>query len=285
MPRLKVMTLNLWGYRGDWSARRDRLLRCMQDEEVDVVLLQEVAERAWKLNQALEISQLTGYAASYVPAQRVLPWPPVGSGLAILSRFPITNPMAVEITPQSGFMAVGAGERRLAQRVELSLDGMSVVVYNTHFPLSNVERRMAAFRLWNQVMQEESVLVVVGGDFNARPAEECVLFLEGRTPMEGMCGALVDAWDTAGVGPEHTFPVDAPSARIDYVFYQAEPTVIVQETKVVGLLPDTMSDHAAVVATFSISPSRDQQLPFEEEPVGSLEPSGGGSSYGGGGFF
>ena len=68
MPRLKVMTLNLWGYRGEWPVRRDRLIRCMQDEEVDVVLLQEVGERAWKMNQALEISQFTGYAASFVPS-------------------------------------------------------------------------------------------------------------------------------------------------------------------------------------------------------------------------
>ena len=66
------------------------------------------------------------------------------------------------------------------------------------------------------------------------------------------------------------------------IFYQAEPSVIVQEVRVIGRQPVEMSDHAAVVTTFSISPTRDQELPFVEEPIGSLEPTGGGNS---GGFF
>lgn len=89
---MEVMTLNLWGLRDDWPARRSRLIKVMQDEEVVVALMQEAAERAWHPNQAVEIAHMTGYAMAFVPSQRYLPWPPIATGLGILSRFPITNP-------------------------------------------------------------------------------------------------------------------------------------------------------------------------------------------------
>ena len=272
MPRLKVMTLNVWGFRGDWAARRARLLKVMQDEELDVLLLQEADERAWHLNQAVELAQLTGYAMAFVPTQRYFPWPSVATGLAILSRFPISNPLATEIFPQNGLFPSGGNERRLAQRVEISLDGMSVVLYNTHLPLEEAHRLLAVHRLWTQVVQEEAVLVVLGGDFNATPAERTIRFLLGREIIDGMMGQMIDSWAQSGIGPEETFPAGQPRSRIDYIFYQAEPSVIVQEAKVVGRAPDEMSDHAAVVTTFAISPARDPVIPFDEEPVGSVHP-------------
>jgi endonuclease/exonuclease/phosphatase family metal-dependent hydrolase len=281
MPRLKVMTLNLWGYRGDWPARRARLVQCMQDEEIDVVLLQEVAEKALHPNQAWELSQLTGYAMLFTPAQRFFPWPSVSTGLAVLSRFPISNPLITEILPSSSLIPSGAGERRIAQRVELSLDGMSVVLYNTHFPADTVVRSTVAQRLWSQVIQEESVLIVVGGDFNAHPQEEAITFLLGGVPLHGMRGTLVDAWVTAGIGPPNTYPAERPDARIDYILYQAEPSVVLQECRVIGQADAAMSDHAAVVATFAISPSHEHITPLEEEPVATLEPTGGGRLGGG----
>lgn len=281
MPRLKIMTLNMWGFRGNWPLRRDRLLQCLQDEEIDVVLLQEVADRAWRLNQAEEVAHLSGYAMSFVPSQLFFPWPPVATGLAVLSRFPMSNQLAMEIFPPTSPIPTGRHQRRIAQRVELLLDGMSVVVYNTHFPLRAQERVTAAYRLWSQVVQDEAVLIVVGGDLNARPEESAIGFLQGKVSMDGMRGALVDAWGTAGIGPAETFPAAAPQARIDYIFYQAEPSVIVQETKVLGIPPQQMSDHAAVVSTFSISPTRDPVDPLVAEPVATLTPTIGG----GGGLF
>jgi endonuclease/exonuclease/phosphatase family metal-dependent hydrolase len=253
----------------------------MQEEEVDIVLLQDVDERAWHPNQGVEIAHLTGYAMVFVPTQRYFPWPSVGTGIAILSRFPITNPMATEIISPGGIFASGESERRVLQRVEISLDGMSVVVFNTHFPMVAEERTTAAYRLWTQVLQEEAVLVVVGGNFNAQPLEKSMAFLQGKETIEGLRGELTDSWLQAGIGPAETFPSEQPEQRIDYIFYQAEPSVIVQEAHVIGRGADIMADHAAVVTTFATSPARDQETPFVEEPVGSLEPTGGG----GNGFF
>ena len=83
---------------------------------------------------------------------------------------------------------------------------MSVVLYNTLFPHSTLQLMTAGHRLWGQVLQEEAVLVVVGGDFNAVPDERAILFLQGRIPLDGQYGALVDAWTIAGIGPAETFP-------------------------------------------------------------------------------
>ena len=204
MPRLKVMTLNLWGFRGDWPARRDRLVQLLQNEEIDVLLLQEVAERPWRLNQALEIAYLTGYMMAYAPAQRYFPWPSVSTGLAILSRFPMSNPLAGKSSPDRHLPA-GASERRMAQRVEVSLDGMSVVLYNTHFP----SRRMTASggsRLWGQVMQEEAVLVMVGRRFQCAAqrrirSPSC----KGRSPRR-QARRAGRRLDTAGIGPRGNLP-------------------------------------------------------------------------------
>jgi endonuclease/exonuclease/phosphatase family metal-dependent hydrolase len=275
MPRVKVMTVNLRGYRGEWSARRDRLISAMQSEEVDVVLLQEVSERGWRPNQAGEIAYLTGYAMAYIPAQRYFPLPSISTGLGVLSRFPISNQLETVITPGSSLFSADTHERRVAQRVELSLDGMSVLIYNTHFPTHAEARLDAAQRLWRQVMQEEAVLVVVGGNFNAPPDEPSIIFLQGRTVLDTLRTELTDSWTVAGIGPAATFPATAPTQRVDYIFYQAEPTVIVQEAKTLGAPPTAFSDHLAVVATFTISPSREPTSPFEEEPTGALEPTGG----------
>ncbi|MHB9129795.1 MAG: endonuclease/exonuclease/phosphatase family protein [Armatimonadota bacterium] len=274
------MTLNLRGFRGDWPTRRDRIIQVMHDEEIDVILLQEVAEQGWRTNQALEISMMTGYAVAFVPAHRYFPWPSVATGLGILSRFPLSNQFANEIYPPTGFLPIGNGQRRILQRVEANLSGLSVVLCNTHFPAERKARLTASHHLWSQLLQEEAVLVVVGGDFHADPDEECLNFLQGKTMLDGQRGELVDAWITAGIGPAATYPSNAPEKRVDYLLYQAEPSVIVQETKVIGQSPAEMSDHAAVVATFSISPTRDPQMPFEEEPVASLEPTGGGKMGG-----
>lgn len=272
MPRLKVMTLNLWGLHHRWDARRDHLIAALQAEEIDVLLLQEVADRGWRLNQAAELATMTGYALMYQPVQLFFPWPTVATGLAILSRFPMANPRGIELTPPRGVLPVGPNERRVAQRVELSLDTMSVVVYNTHFPLDAAARATAARRLWHEITGEDAVLVVAGGDFNARPDEDAVRFLQGVTTLESQCGALTDAWVTAGIGDAETYPTYAPQARIDYIFYQAEPSIIVQEAKVIGRSPYELSDHAGVVATFSISPTRQPVMPEEVEPVATLEP-------------
>lgn len=273
MARLKVMTLNLWGFRGDWAARRDRLLLFLQNEEIDVVFLQEVEQRPWRMHQAEEIAFLTGYGMSFTPAHRFFPWPSFSNGLAILSRYPMSNLLVREVSPPASMLAPGTGERRVTHRVELGLDSLSVVLYNTHFPLDPQARMRAAQRLWEQVAQEEAVLVIVGGDFNAPPTEQSIAFLQGKIDIDGKRGELVDAWHTAGIGPPETFPSAEPRARIDYLFYQAEPSVVVQEARVVGRRPVEMSDHAAVVATFSISPSHDREIPLAEAPVETLEPT------------
>ena len=276
MPRLKVMTLRLSGHWEDWPARRERLLLFLQNEEIDVLLLQQVDECPWRLSQAEEVAYMTGYGISFAGARRFPFWPTVANGLAIVSRYPMTNLLAREIAPPVNPL-FNTAARRISHRVELGLDGLTVIVYNTHFPDTPDERLKAAERLWSQVAQEEAVLVVVAGSLGASPREPAIDFLQGKGVMNGgLRGELVDAWHTAGVGPPETFPSAAPRERFDYIFYQAEPSVSVQEVRVFGRHPMEMADHAAVVATFTISPAPEHIFPLEDAPVASLQPTGGG---------
>jgi len=276
MPRVKVMTLQLSGNWEDWPARRERLLLFLQNEEIDVLLLQQIEERPWRLNQAEEIAYLTGYGISFAASRHVPLFPSVANGIAIVSRFPMSNLLTREVTP-AAIPFINTTARRISHRVELALDGLTVIVYNTHFPASPERRLQAAERLWSQVAQEEAVLVIVAGSFGAAPQEQTIGFLQGHGPRHsGIPCNLTDAWRTAGIGPPETYPSHDPRERVDYIFYQAEPSVTVQEARVFGRHPMEMSDHAAVVATFAISPTTERDFPLEDEPVASLEPTGGG---------
>lgn len=95
---------------------------------------------------------------------------------------------------------------------------MTVVVYNTHFPHDPEAQTQAAYRLWTHVIQEEAVLVVVGGDFNATLEEMSIRFLTGEESDKGRFFELTDSWGQVGIGPAETNPSMAPVARIDYIF-------------------------------------------------------------------
>ena len=276
MPRVKVMTLQLSGNWEDWPARRERLLLFLQNEEIDVLLLQQIEERPWRLNQAEEIAYLTGYGVSFAAARRFPLFPAVASGMAIVSRYPMSNLLTRELFPPANPL-FNTAERRISHRVELGLDGLTIIVYNTHFPGTPEQRVKAAERLWTQVTQEEAVLVIVAGSFCATPTEHAITFLQGQGALNGSLPCnLTDAWRTAGIGPPETYPSHTPRERVDYIFYQAEPSVTVQEVRVFGRHPMEMSSHAAVVATFAISPAAERDLPLADEPVATLEPTGGG---------
>lgn len=266
MPTLKVLTINLRGYRANWAIRRARLLRVIEEEQIDVVLLQEVVDRTWHIDQARELARLIDYHVEYHPAQLFVPWPAVSSGLAILSRYPFVEGSVIELVPRSGFWPNGRNQRRILQRAEINLDGLRLAVFNTHLPLSRENRAIACQGIWSEVAIEKAPFAVVGGDFNALPDEENIRYLRGEQEKDGIVGALTDSWIIAGSGTGATYPSVTPKARIDYLFYMATKSVTVLSAQVVGLAPDIFSDHAGVLTTFQIIPAEEMLFEEEEEP-------------------
>lgn len=265
MLTLKVMTLNLRGYRANWLSRRARLLRLIDEQQIDIVLLQEAVDRTLHTDQAREIAQLIDYHVSYYPAQRFVPWPAVSIGQGILSRYPILEDSVVELVPQTSFWPRGPYQRRVVQRAEIDCQGMRLAVFNTHMPLSRENRTRASKSLWQEVAIEKAPFAILGGDFNALPIEETMRFLRGEAELNGIRGALTDSWMVAGSGAGATFPAASPKVRIDYLFYSAIDSVKVIESKVVGLAPDILSDHAGVITSFQMNPVEELLLEEEEE--------------------
>ena len=76
--------------------------------------------------------------------------------------------------------------------------------------------------------------LLVGGDFNARP----------ESPIhESLRGAgFGDAWARCGSPVPLTFPANAPTRRIDYLYLTGEARCT--EARV---LPDEVSDHRALL--------------------------------------
>jgi endonuclease/exonuclease/phosphatase (EEP) superfamily protein YafD len=83
--------------------------------------------------------------------------------------------------------------------------------------------------------------LVMGGDLNATP--------DRRAPAR-IASRLRDAWAEVGVGNGATFPADAPTSRIDYVY--ARGPVGIRSISVGARGAQIASDHLPVVVELSI---------------------------------
>jgi endonuclease/exonuclease/phosphatase family metal-dependent hydrolase len=77
-----------------------------------------------------------------------------------------------------------------------------------HLGLSGPERGRH-IREYLQMAEARSARAILGGDLNARPEEGGPSTLAGRA---------TDCWRAVGEGDGATFPAEAPTARIDYLF-------------------------------------------------------------------
>jgi endonuclease/exonuclease/phosphatase family metal-dependent hydrolase len=71
--RVTVLSLNIWNYRGEWAARRERIARVIREVAPDVVGLQEVRHDpryARGVDQAAQLARLSGLHHVYGPAMR-----------------------------------------------------------------------------------------------------------------------------------------------------------------------------------------------------------------------
>ena len=92
--RLRVATLNLWGWFGDWPARRARLARHWHGIDTDVLFVQEASTRG-QHDQIAETAELLGYEHVVRGACQS---DKLGSeGLAILSRLALEGPRVVDL--------------------------------------------------------------------------------------------------------------------------------------------------------------------------------------------
>jgi len=232
---LRVLCYNIHiGIGMDKKLDLERTAKLIRELKPDLVALQEVdrnAERTAKQDQPALLEELTGLNAVY---GKTLNHSSGGEyGLAILSRLPVKESKMTLLPLQEGYEPRGL----LEAEIEL-WDKQMIRFACTHLCHISDERRMQQTKRMNELLEQNSELTILCGDFNA-------------LPESGPIKTLLEQWADA-TDRTPTFSSTDPKIKIDYVFYRPQNQLKVKEMKVID---DKMtSDHLPVLVVFEITP-------------------------------
>ena len=260
---LRVVTLNVWGVRGDWAARRAVLAAGFERLRPDLVALQEtiVTDGYDQVRDVLgEDYQVEHSAARETD----------GQGVSIASRWPLAEvrELDFDVTPRTGDFACTA----LAARVDAPPPFGPVLLVN-HFPDYQLdherERELQAVVAARFLAHRPERHVVLAGDMDADPDAASMRFWYGRQSLEGISVCFRDAWAEARPGEPApvTYTTDNglmhdawwPFRRIDHILVGGgggEPGLLssrcerVFDSPVDGTWP---SDHFGLLADLAVA--------------------------------
>lgn len=243
MDRLRIASLNSWKCDGDYHRRLDLMAAGLAALDLDAVALQEVfAAPALGLDTARRLAGPLGMTAVALPL-RAKPRRVGGrmvastSGVAVLSRWPVTSSRPVPLT------ADAEDGERAALVVELDVRGVPLAFASLHLThlrgRDELRRRqlaevLAALDPWPRA--------VAAGDFNA-PAD--AFRLEG--------GRFTDMRSAVAAAPRPTLAGGGPGDCIDHILAAgvrpARWFTALDTADADGHRP---SDHLAVVAELAL---------------------------------
>jgi endonuclease/exonuclease/phosphatase family metal-dependent hydrolase len=250
-----IMTYNLWFDSQNWPARFNYMLGEIREADPDVICLQEVIQRPNLPNQAASMADSLGYF--YVFTSRDPEGAPTRFGNAILSRYPIEESNAVDLSPLSDF--------RTAIHAQIEIGGNVIDIYNTHLHNSSVGQQIRVEQIEDLKsfidQTQTGDLTFLCGDFNADPDWE---------EMELVYEDFIDVYPLFhenDLAPEHgtlNFNLDHQQRRIDYIFFSRESAEQLRPLQA-GILLDQPSptgiygsDHFAVGASFDVLSHADE---------------------------
>lgn len=277
---MRVVSLNLWGRRGDWPARRAVLVAGLRDLRPDLVAFHEaIATDGYDqvrdlLDPAFHVAHLTAREAGRGGDVED------GQGLSIASRWPLgeVRELDLHVTHRTADFACGALAAEI--RAPDPVGPLLFVAYGPSWKLNLEYERglqaVAAARFVEELVAGRDLHVVLAGDFNADPDAASVRFWCGRQSLEGASVCYRDAWESARPeDPGHTFtplnPLvadrDWPFRRIDYIFVRCGehggPTLSISACARIFDAPVDgvwASDHFGVVADLA-APARQPAAP------------------------
>lgn len=221
--RLRVATLNLWGQRGDWPARRRVLAAGFAGLDADLVAFQEAIVTG-EADQARDILG-GGYHLVHQKDRES-----DGQGVSIASRYPVTGSWEADlsVTPRTaGFAATTlVAEVGAPPPFGPLLFANHLPSWQPGFEHERELQAVAAARALDEATAGSRRHVVVAGDMDADPDAASIRFWTGRQSLGGMSVCYRDAWASARPGePGHTFVPDNPLGsdwdwpfrRIDYI--------------------------------------------------------------------
>lgn len=214
----------------DGRTRPERISAVLSAIDADIVALQEVVGAGARGRGHIEdIGAALGMGWIMSPA-RLLRGHAFGN--AVLSRFPITHHAGHELSWKTC-------EPRRMQRVDISVSGTTLHVYNVHLGTAILERRFQAERLATIVSDRHvSGPKIVLGDFNE--------WMKGLTTE--LLSAKLNSVDLKQFLPRRrTYPGLFPLLHLDHIYYAGQMEILGVE------LPRTRlalvaSDHLPLVA-------------------------------------
>lgn len=193
----------------DFDLIADTIKKC----EADIIGLQEIRNKGPKAGyeaQAKIIAKKLGYHYYYfAEAIRFDGENPYGN--ALISRYPITSAETIPIPDPEIKKYDEYYETRCLLKATINVgSGLNVLV--SHFGLNPDEQENAVETVVSNMPKERLVLM---GDFNAEP---------DNTILNPIMQRLYDtAHDFSS--PKLSFPSDAPTVKIDYIFVSKDLTV------------------------------------------------------------
>jgi endonuclease/exonuclease/phosphatase family metal-dependent hydrolase len=191
----KTVTINILSDLSRWEERRQVLVAGLAEIRPDLIALQEVSLQIRNANWLAEqldipnihISQKTGNSSE-------------NEGIAILSRLPVEEQATLDLITQG----------RVAQYVQVRLDGRSLVFANCHLywqPGDSEERTEQVERMldWLEAIPGNPALVICG-DFNATPESSSVQRMKARRYHSTYAIAH-------GREPDYTSPTPLPRSK------------------------------------------------------------------------
>lgn len=257
-----VLTANLWH---DWPRHRrlperlESFARLVESEGAQVVLLQEVIRNAG-LRADEWLAERLGMGFAYTRANGHAGAIGFEEGVAVLSRFPISEPTHLCMQPSNVPFV-----NRVALGTRLETPCGDIWAFSTHLGILKNMNAAQIAHLHSWVMATSgSATAMIGGDFNTAES----------SPQMGLIREnWVDLYrHLNSPGEDATYELRMPwggsiwRARLDYLFLQpgAHPWKIT-DARHVGGHPHDYSDHQSVVAR--IQCARRQGPDLRHHPV------------------
>jgi len=279
-PALRVFTMNIWNFQGDYGARQ-RLLRAgVQQLQPDLLAFQEAGYDGSR-DQVRDTLDGLGYHVIHQFDGSTTP--PGNDACAIAARWPmeLLEIVSLQVPPHAAAYSYAA----LVTRVQVP-EPVGPVVFVCAKPSWELnreyERERQAVILAKAVAghaDASGIPPIIAGDFDATPDSASIRFLTGRQSLEGLSVHFRDAWAEAGDGtPGYTWTYLNGSARgvieahfhdrqherrIDYIFlgspHDSARRACIRKARVVLDEPEDnvwASDHYAVYAEIDIPEGR-----------------------------
>ena len=280
---LRVATLNAFGLREGWPARRAVLVAGFAELAADLIAFQEVIHTGG-YDQVREILG-EGYEVFHHGERE-----PDGQGISIASRWPVAavHEVDLHVAPRPAGFACSA----LVVEVQAP-EPIGRVLFANHLPdwqlTHEAERELQTLtlaRFLEELVGERRMHVLVAGDLDAPPDAASVRFWTGKQSLGGLSVCYRDAWASTHLGqadqlghtftPENSLTITAGGGgwelelgrRIDYLLLRCTdhgPTLhVTASRRLFDAAVDGVwaSDHFGVTAELSATTPSGRAVPW-----------------------